>query len=346
MANHLCSPAVGIAPLRRCFFTPLVFFTVIGLFPPSIRPAVFGDYTVREVAPHTFLWLPDDIMDQNGDPQFSRAVNVGFIITSDGVVVIDTANNPFHAREILYEIRQRTDLPVRLVIDLGPQGDQMLGNEVFAEQRATIVSTAAAAREMRSYATSLRERMSYDSELQAHMRGIHFTLPTQTFQGDTKFRLGNEEILVTSLNCGTSGDAVAYLPRERVLFLGDFYVNGYVPEVGARNINRWITALADLEKWNATLFVPGHGAPDSRSGVANFRGFLEWLSAGVAGAIRQGETLSEAERQLLRSPAFNLRALELAPGAIREVYEQFKHNQTAHAARREPPGAVAGNSGS
>src|SRR5579883_3117155 len=96
-------------------------------------------YEVRQLAPHTFVWIPDDMMDQNGDPNFNRSGNVGFVITNDGVIVINTANNPFHAREVLYEIRQRTDLPVRMVIDTGSQGDEILGNEVFAEQRATII---------------------------------------------------------------------------------------------------------------------------------------------------------------------------------------------------------------
>ena len=330
--------AASLRGLAAC----LALFAIVSLFPPQAHSAAQGDYKVEQIAPHTFIWVPDDIMDQNGDPEFSRAVNVGFVITGQGVVVIDTANNPFHAREILYEIRQRTGLPVRLVINMGAQGDQMLGNEVFAEQHAVIVATSAAEAQMRSYQASLAHRMTFDAGLPAHMRGIHFTLPTQTFNGETIFHLAAEEIRVVSLDCGLpgarGGDAAVYLPQAKALFLGDLYVNGYVPQMGSRDITRWIGALGQLEKWDASVFVPGHGEPGSRKDVAGFQGFLEWLKAGVQAGIRQGDSVSQVERLLLSSSAFNLRALDLAPHAIRQVYDQLK---VASATHTSPAGAIS-----
>lgn len=314
----------------------LAMGTAFCFFPLRAHCAAQGNYKVQQIAPRTFVWVPEDIMDQNGDPQFSRAVNVGFVITNQGVVVIDTANNPFHAREILYEIRQRTDLPIRLVLNMGAQGDQMLGNEVFAEQHALIVSSSAARAQMLLYQASLAHRAPFDPGLAAHMRGIHLTLPTQTFGGETTFHLGDEEIRVVGLDCGRpgarGGDSVVYLPQAKALFLGDLYVNGYVPQVGPRDITRWISALGQLEKWNATVFIPGHGAPSSWKEVAAFQGFLEWLKAGVQGGIQQGESLPQVEHHLLSSSAFNLRALDLAPHAIRQVYDQLKGANAAHAA--------------
>ena len=75
-------------------------------------------------------------MDQEGDPDFALSGTAGFIIAADAVVVVDTTNSPFHARELLYEIRQRTEAPVRYVIDTDSEGDQTLGNEVFVDQQA------------------------------------------------------------------------------------------------------------------------------------------------------------------------------------------------------------------
>ncbi len=304
--------------------------------------AIGRNYEVRQIAPHTFVWIPDDIMDQNGDPYFSRAGNVGFIITPEGVVVLDTANNPFHAREVLYEIRQRTALPVRLVIDMGPQGDQMLGNEVFAEQHATIVSTSAAEAGMKDYDRDLSRRLSFDPELPTRMRGIHFTLPGKTFQGQTSFNVGGTTIRMSAFNCGIpgarTGDAVAYLPQEKVLFLGDLYVHGFVPQIGSRSIERWVRALGEMEKWDVRVFVPGHGNPGTRADLANFKGFLEWLNAGVEAGVRQGKSLPDVERELLSSTAFNLLGLDLAPRTIAAVYQQIVAARQAHAT---PPSGLA-----
>lgn len=303
----------------------------------ALRPrpveAIGRDYHVQQLAPGAFVWIPDDVMDQNGDPLFSRAGNVGFVITSDGVVVIDTANNPFHAREVLYEIRQRTDLPVRLVIDLGAQGDQMLGNEVFAEQHAEILSTASAAAGMRAYQQQLAHRMTFDTTLPERMRGIHFTLPTRTFEGETSIQIGAQQVQIRAFDCGAKGnpgsDAVVYLPGQKALFLGDLYVNGYVPEIGGRDLRRWIGALGMLSKWNAETYVPGHGNPGNVYAVKNFQGFLEWLNAGVREGLKKGEPLEQVEARLLPSSAFNLLARDLAPLAIANVYEQIVHHQAA-----------------
>lgn len=318
-------------PMLGCALVCLIACALLAS-PPSCR-ALGRNYEVKQVAPGVFVWAPDDIVDQSGDPYFSRAGNAGFIITPDGVAVINTANNPFHAAEILYEIRQRTQLPVRLVIDLGSQGDEMLGNEIFAAQRADIISTAAADAAMQAYQRDLERRLTFDPELPVRMRGIHFTLPGQTFTGESSMTLGGVQIRMTAMNCGlpgqAGGDAVVYLPQTKVLFLGDLYVKGFVPQIGSRDVGRWIGALSEVGHWNVATYVPGHGDPGAQAGLANFKGFLEWLEAGVAAGVNQGKSLSDVEQRLLSSSAFNLLALDLAPRTIEEVY-----NQTVRAALR------------
>ena len=88
---------------------------------------ILGLYSVQEVKPNVFVWIPDDVIDQECDPLFTRAATAGFIVTSQGVVVIDTSNSPMHARDLLYEIRQRTDLPIRYVINTSSAPDHMSG---------------------------------------------------------------------------------------------------------------------------------------------------------------------------------------------------------------------------
>lgn len=311
----------SVIRLAACVMAALVF----------ARPAcaLGRNYEVRQVAPGVYVWVPDDVIDQSGDPYFTRAGNVGFVITPEGVVVIDSANNPFHASEILYEIRQRTQLPVRLVIDLGSQGDEMLGNEIFAAQRADIISTSAAATAMQVYQRDLERRLTLDPELPTRMRGIHFTLPGQTFSGQSLMTLGGVEIRMTAMNCAlpgqTGGDAVVYLPQSKVLFLGDLYVKGFVPQIDSRDVGRWIGVLGEVDKWDVATYVPGHGDPGAKAGVANFRGFLEWLQAGVSAGVEKGQSLSDVEQRLLSSSAFNLLALDLAPRTIAAVYDQVVH---------------------
>ena len=132
-------------------------------------------YTVQEVKPKVFAWIPDDVIDQDCDPLYSRAATAGFIVTSEGVIVIDTANSPMHARDLLYEIRRRTDLPIRYVINTSSAADHMLGNEVFSDEQATLISTKMAQAEMQQYRQELSDRMRGEDGMAA--ASAHAGLP-------------------------------------------------------------------------------------------------------------------------------------------------------------------------
>jgi glyoxylase-like metal-dependent hydrolase (beta-lactamase superfamily II) len=294
--------------------------------------AARGLYEVREVQPNVFVWIADDVLDPEGDPQFNRAGNAGFIITTEGVVVVNTTNTPFHARELLYEIRRRTDLPVRYVINTDSQGDHMLGNEVFVDQQATIVSTNAAQAEMRQYGRELLQRLKEDEHwrLQGRMRGIHPTLPSQVFDPEMSIRLGGQEIKLLSLSGGHSaGDAVVHLPGAKLLFLGHLYENGFFPHLASSDVRRWIEILRQMESWDVETYLPAHGPPGDKKQLGEFRQFLEWLVAEVQARIQQGKSLNEVRRELNPAEIYHWSARDLAPRAVEAVYRQLEETQPA-----------------
>jgi len=305
--------------------------TVAGclLFGAAIFGVARGRYEVREIRPGIFVWLPEDIRDQDGDPRYDRAANAGFIITNEGVVVINTTNSPFHARELLYEIRRRTESPVRYVINTDPEGASILGNEVFADQETMIISTPAALSEMRNYQLELRRRIDEDYRMQARMRGIHLTLPNQTFDPEMVLTLGGFEIKILNLApTAAPGDSVVYIPAAKVVICGALLKNGYVPRVGNRNVATWIEMLRRLESWDAEVFVPGQGPPGSKAEVAEFRQFLEWLTGEVELRMRQGMSLPQIRRQIVITKKYLWRARELAPLALEAVYAQLISSQS------------------
>jgi glyoxylase-like metal-dependent hydrolase (beta-lactamase superfamily II) len=287
---------------------------------------------VREIKPDVFVWTPEDIIDQDGDARFSRAGNAGFIITTEGVVVVNTTNTPFHARELLYEIRRRTDQPVRYVINTSSGADEMLGNEVFADLQATIISTSKIQAEIRSYQLELMRDLQNDIKLQARMRGIHTTVPNLTFDHQTAMQVGGREVrLVTLAGTTSSGDSVVHLPDAKVVFLGDLYDNDYFPNVGSRDVRGWIDALRELETWDAEVYVPGHGVPSGKKQLVDFRNFLEWLMAEVRTHVQEGKTLEQVKGELLPFANYHWHAPEMGPSAVEAVYRQLAGSTTTKA---------------
>jgi len=251
-----------------------------------------GRYTVTEVKPHVFVWVPEEIHDIDGDPQFTLAGTAGFIIGPEGVIVINTANTPFHGREILYEIRQRTDLPIKYVINTDSRGNHILGNEAFTDQRAVIISTPVAAVEMSDYKHDLASRMAVGGEegvrMRLRMRGIHFTMPTQEINQEMTLGVGGEEVRLLLPMAGTSpGNIVVYLPRSKVLFLGDLWQNGSVQKSTSADLKKWVEYLRKVQTWGVDFYVPGNGPPGDGQALDKFCKWLEGLEKSTAAKAAQ-----------------------------------------------------------
>ena len=64
--------------------------------------------------------------------------NTTFIITKEGVIIIDTRPTPSEARKVLKEIRKLTDLPIVYTINTHYHGDHTFGNQVFKSSKSII----------------------------------------------------------------------------------------------------------------------------------------------------------------------------------------------------------------
>jgi glyoxylase-like metal-dependent hydrolase (beta-lactamase superfamily II) len=307
---------------------PGLLLTAYFLLPPirGLASSVLL-YNVQEVKPKVFAWVPDDVINQECDPRYSRPGTAGFIITEQGVVVIDSTNSPMNARDLLYEIRQRTEIPIRFVINTSSAPDHMLGNEVFTDEQATIISTKAAQAEMQKYQLDLVARMHEEEgwKLQTRMRGFHVTPATQTFDGEMSLNIGGQEIRMATLMRGDASpeDAVVYLPSSKTLFLGELFDNHYFPRIGSRNVNRWIEILKQVEGWDVDTYIPGHGAPGTKKDLADFRKFLEWTVAQVEMRLKQGQSPVDVKNGLWLPRTYNWHAPDMAPDTVADIVRQL-----------------------
>ena len=305
-------------------YFPALLALLLLIFPRTIFPSEEGHYKILEIKPQVFVWAAEDILEQEGDPKFNRAANAGFVITPEGVVVVNTTNTPFNARGLLYEIRRHTDLPIRFVINTSASPDAMLGNEAFTDFSPTILSTPAAATLMDRYRSELPRRIEDDWRLKEAMRGIHPTPPDKTFAQEMTLPLPGTPIKLINLGDGASpGNSVVYLPQSKVLFLGNLFENQYIPRMDSGNIRGWINTLRRVESWDADVFVPAHGEPGGRKQVEQFRQFLEWLLNQVQSRVQQGKSEQQIQDELVPFQGYPWHAGELESQAVASVYRQL-----------------------
>src|SRR5215472_1634555 len=94
----------------------------------------------------------------------------------------------------------------------------------------------------------------------AEFRDLKIKLPDVTFDHEIDIDLGNREVQLKFLGRGnTVGDAVAYLPKEKILVAGDL-VDSPVPYFGGGFPIEQAVTLKRMKELDFETLVPGHGA--------------------------------------------------------------------------------------
>jgi glyoxylase-like metal-dependent hydrolase (beta-lactamase superfamily II) len=124
----------------------------------------------------------------------------------------------------------------------------------------------------------------------------------------------------------TIGDAVAYLPKEGILFTGDLCVNwrsgNNVSDRDANQVN-WVKALNEMATWKLTTVIPGHGNPGTADTLRAQSAFLDDVWNQVSAGKRAGKTAEQliAEVNFSKHGDFAADAQQNA-AAVRAVYQK------------------------
>ncbi|MFG6528625.1 MULTISPECIES: MBL fold metallo-hydrolase [unclassified Sulfitobacter] len=252
--------------------------------------------------------------------------NLSFIVTGEGVVVINGGAAYGLAAALHEEIKAVTDEPVKLVFNENGQGHAVLGNGYWAEQGVPIVAHADAAHEVERFGGSILEAMQrYNRD---RSEGTEVQLPTETFEDEYIVEMGDFRIEARHLGPAHSpGDIVIWLPKQSLVISGDMAFHErmlpiFPDTMTAEWIETWETAFEPLK---ARYVIPGHGHPTNMAQVRRFtRDYLLYLRAQIAAHLEAGGGLAEAY-YVDQSPYAGLDTFEeLATKNAGRVFEQME----------------------
>lgn len=299
--------------MRR--FVPLLVFAVLVFV--ALERGGFGQFdTVKELAPGVFF--------RQGDRDHRQQANCGWIIFKDYVLVID-ANFPWGARQILPEIKKTTSKPIRFVFDTHYHGDHATGNSVYVDAGATIVCSQDCAAESRT-----KGQRAWDNDKETgeySLKPYRLEHPSIVFGKEMTFEDGEHRVELKLMGPGhTKGDAVAYLPKEKILFTGDLCTNwtfgNNVADADADPAN-WVRALGQMAQWDVQTVVVGHGLIGPRDTLKGQQAYLNDMWTQVSAGKKAGKTADHLVKEINLSKHGNVGAsAQRNEESIRAMYRK------------------------
>ncbi len=221
--------------------------------------------------------------------------NLSFIITSEGVVVVNAGDTTLLARSLHEEIRKRTSQPVKYVVLENGQGHAMLGSSYWQAQGAKIV----AQRKTAQYIEKNGHEILAGMRARQRDKAWQTELATPDIVYDDRLDLSMGGVKIEVLHLGNAhhhGDTMVWLPERKLVMAGDtaFHVR-MLPIFEDTDTAQWVAVWDKFEALGAEVVIPGHGGPTDMATVRKWtRDYLVHLRGQIADLVKNGGTLEQA----------------------------------------------------
>ena len=281
---------------------------------PQARGYTDDDFPrVQELAPGVYSY---EQLRSAGDERFTTVSM--FVVTDEGVLVADGQGSPAETRRLIETIATVTDQLITHVVICSDHGDHTAGNAEFPT-------------DARFYAhpTSHAVLQAAGDNPDRPATAPPIVVPTDLVETTETLHLGGREIRLLFLGrAHTGGDLVVHLPKEKILFMSEAYLNRVFPAMRSAYPSEWVAMIEAAQALEVDIYVPGHGFVDSPEVLAEE---LETYRRAVVQVIDEANRLHAAGftlEQAIEQAGFgdldtwSLRASQ-APRALGRVYMEL-----------------------
>ncbi|KAB2318769.1 MBL fold metallo-hydrolase [Betaproteobacteria bacterium SCN1] len=195
--------------------------------------------------------------------------NPAWIVTKDGVVVIDPGSSVQVGRMVVAQIRKTTQLPVTHVFNTHVHGDHWLGNHAIVDAwpKATMIAHPDMIQRAKDGADKLWLQIMSDMT-QGYTNGTRAEIPTVEAADGQTFKIGGKTFRIHSSTDGHSKtDLMIEMVEDRILFTGDNVLNRQVMNMRDATFKGVMKETDRALALNVKTYIPGHGKTGGRDFV-------------------------------------------------------------------------------
>jgi cyclase len=234
-----------------------------------------------------------------------------FVVTDAGVLVADGQGSPAQTKRLVDAIAKTTAQPIKYVVICSDHGDHTAGNAAFPADVTYLIHPT-------SKAILERSPNGWKPPSSAILVSDRQSL-----------KLGSESIDILFLGrAHTGGDLSVGLPRKRILFLSETFLNRVFPAMRSAYPGEWLKALDRADAMKADIYIAGHGFTESgevsREELQNYRKAMNAVIDEATRLHSRGLSVDDAikEADFGEYSSWTL-AKSQGPIAIRKVFEEL-----------------------
>lgn len=273
----------------------LLWLLLLTLAPGALAEAFDYGLEARRIADGVYVFegRREGFARENG----GNIVNTGFIVGSQGVIVIDSGPSRRYGEQMRAAIARVTPLPVVKLLITHAHPDHFLGNQAFAD--VPIAALAATRAQITESGDDLAENLYH--LLGGWMSGTVAVAPSQTVTAGT-VEYGGRTLQLIALNGHTGADLLVLDQVSGCLFAGDLVFLDRAPTTPNARLDAWHSALAQIRRLQFAQLVPGHGPVEpGLRGVEQTDRYLDWLQRSLDEGAARGVSMPELLK--LQAPA-------------------------------------------
>jgi glyoxylase-like metal-dependent hydrolase (beta-lactamase superfamily II) len=278
----------------------LLLFCLLPLHPPLLA----YEPEVQKVVDHVYALVGETEARTKQNHGLNNTL--GFIETENGIVLVSSGTGKQAYESIMRAIRSVSEKSVTHVINIGTQDHHWMGNHYFIRQGAEVIALKRTVDTQKANMDSQLTRL--EQGIGEEIKTVHPEHATRVIDADqhTLTIDGIKMKLIWPGKGHYAGDAILWLPEQKVMFTGDFvYMDRMLGIHPTSDAAAWQKSFHVIVDYHPQHIIPGHGKPTTIAGARRDTGdYLDWLISNVRAAIKDWKEMEETIDSLSDAPQF------------------------------------------
>lgn len=250
-----------------------------------------------------------------------------FVVTEEGVVMIDACNSPVESRNMLAAIKKVTDKPILFLIDTETHADHTGNHFIFSPPARIINAEGAGAGMKKEYNPKRAETLAAQSpEMREAVKGEKMIPPHIEYKDRMTLNVGERTFeLIYLKNVHSFADTAVWMPKERVLFASSAAnVKTFINMRPTVVIPDVLASYKLMKSLNPEIVIAGHGQPTTTKIFDEYEGYYTLLMKRVGEMAAKGMTLDQVKQDLKMPEYADWQGQDRLPVNIEQAWKVVK----------------------